>query len=191
MAIFWQLQHDSILSSVLESEFLALQVRSSVDRWKLLKLLHWDHVLVEFNIAISFHASPSSLSLPPSLPPSSSSSWSLLHLCFFTLSGKPMLVMAISVRIQFPFIYIFIFYYIHPLWNPFITPTSEYFINLSRNGTTNILDFYILFKNSLSQNKATEPSTSLSFNLPAESGSALFGTCPASSNTKREVDYEL
>jgi len=54
---------------------------------------------------------------------------------------------------------------------------SEYFRNLSRNGTTNVLDFYILFKNSLNQSEATELSTLLSFNLPSKPRSALFGTC--------------
>jgi hypothetical protein len=56
---------------------------------------------------------------------------------------------------------------------------SEYFRNLSRNGTTNILNSYILLKNSLSQSEATEPSetvASLSFNSPSKSGNTLFRT---------------
>jgi len=85
-----------------------------------------------------------------------------------------------SVRICIGFLlYIFPPTYIQPLWNH-CRNTLEYFGNLSKNDTTNILDSYILLKNSLSQSEATEPSepvASLSFNSPSESRSTLFGTC--------------
>jgi hypothetical protein len=79
-------------------------------------------------------------------------------------------------------LYIFPLTYIHPLRNPRnpCWDTLEYFGDLSKNDTTNLLDSYILLKNSLSQSEATEPSgtvASLSFNSPSESGNALFGTC--------------
>jgi len=82
---------------------------------------------------------------------------------------------------EFPFIYIsfyiiFPFTYIHPLWNP--QNTSEQFRDLSKNDTTNILNSYILLKNSLSQSEATELSgtvASLSFNSSSESENTLFG----------------
>jgi len=79
-------------------------------------------------------------------------------------------------------LYIFPLTYIHPLRNPQnpCWDTLEYFGDLSKNDTTNILDFYILLKNSLSQSEATELSgtvASLSFNSPSKSGNTLFGMC--------------
>ena len=74
-------------------------------------------------------------------------------------------------------LYILPLTYIHPLWNP-CQDTSEYFGDLSKNDTTNILNSYILLKNSLSQSEAiklSETRALLSFNSPSKSGSALFG----------------
>ena len=83
----------------------------------------------------------------------------------------------VSFYIHF-LLHIFTLYKI-PLQNPYWN-TLEYFGDLSKNDTTNILDSYILLKNSLSQSKATELSRTvalLSFNSPSESRNTLFRTC--------------
>ena len=90
--------------------------------------------------------------------------------------GYGFLLYIFPFTLYFP-LHIFTLYKI-PLQNPYWN-TLEYFGDLSKNDTTNILDSYILLKNSLSQSEATEPSETvalLSFNSPSESGSTLFGT---------------